>query len=344
MMTTTTPRLLPMASSGARPGPALESYNLILVAFSGGKDSLACVLHLLEMGVSPERIELHHHDVDGREGSRLMDWPVTRAYTEAIARELGLTLTFSWKVGGFEREMLRNEAATGNTRWTTREGQGREAKPGPGKVGTRMRFPQVSADLSVRWCSAYLKIDIMDRMLRGDPRFQGKRILVVTGERAEESAGRAGYAAFEPHRADLRDGRKFKRHIDHWRPVHAWDEGRVWAIIERHRIRPHPAYEVGFGRTSCLACIFGSPSQWATIRERAPERFEAIAHYESAFGVTIRRDGPIGDVADKGRPYASTDDAMWAIALGDTYPIPARTEAGAWRLPAGAFGESAGPT
>ncbi len=63
----------------------LDTYATIIVAFSGGKDSVACVLHLLELGVPRERIELWHHDVDGREGSTLMDWPVTRAYCRAFA-------------------------------------------------------------------------------------------------------------------------------------------------------------------------------------------------------------------------------------------------------------------
>jgi len=58
----------------------LASYDVIIVAFSGGKDSAACVLHLLDLGVPKHKIELWHHLVDGREGSTLMDWPCTEAY------------------------------------------------------------------------------------------------------------------------------------------------------------------------------------------------------------------------------------------------------------------------
>ena len=36
------------------------SNDRVLVAFSGGKDSLAALLHLLDLGVAPDRIELHH--------------------------------------------------------------------------------------------------------------------------------------------------------------------------------------------------------------------------------------------------------------------------------------------
>jgi 3'-phosphoadenosine 5'-phosphosulfate sulfotransferase (PAPS reductase)/FAD synthetase len=46
--------------------PDLRSYDHILVSCSGGKDSLACLLHLIDEGADPARIELHHHDVDGR--------------------------------------------------------------------------------------------------------------------------------------------------------------------------------------------------------------------------------------------------------------------------------------
>lgn len=89
--------------------PDLSLYDRFIVCMSAGKDSLACLLHLFEQGVDRSRIELHHHLVDGLEGSELMDWPVTKSYCEALAKALGLRLYFSWKTGGFEKEMLRDE-------------------------------------------------------------------------------------------------------------------------------------------------------------------------------------------------------------------------------------------
>lgn len=64
-----------------------NAYDRVCIAFSGGKDSLALLLHVLELGVPREKIELHHHLVDGREGSTLMDWPITESYCEAIAHQ-----------------------------------------------------------------------------------------------------------------------------------------------------------------------------------------------------------------------------------------------------------------
>lgn len=215
----------------------LDQYSKIVVAFSGGKDSLACLLHLIDMGVKKSLIELWHHDVDGR-GRTFMDWQCTPAYVRAIARAFEIPVYFSWKEGGFEREMNRHNQPTAPTWFETPVGLGTAG--GNGKPNTRLKFPQVSADLSVRWCSAYLKISIADIALRHQERFNNTRTLFITGERATESAARSQYKTFDPHRADLRDGRS-RRHIDHWRPVHAWDEAQVWELIKKYRVNPHPA-------------------------------------------------------------------------------------------------------
>jgi 3'-phosphoadenosine 5'-phosphosulfate sulfotransferase (PAPS reductase)/FAD synthetase len=325
------------------PSPAdLSRYDVIIVAFSGGKDSIACVLRLLELGVPPEHIELWHHDIDGREGSRLMDWPCTRAYCRAFADALGLRILFSWKVGGFEREMLRADAPTAPTAFELPDGAVAYAGGTSGRPGTRRRFPQVSADLSVRWCSAYLKIDVAACAIRNQERFHGRRTLVVSGERAAESPCRARYPRFEPHRTDRREGAS-RRYLDHWRPVHQWSDAEVWDILRRWRINPHPAYRLGWGRVSCAACIFGSPDQWASLKAVNPAQFACVAEYEAAFGVTIRRDGTVVHAAERGTPYEAITPRDVAAALSETWDEPILLPEGAWQFPAGAFGDTSGP-
>jgi 3'-phosphoadenosine 5'-phosphosulfate sulfotransferase (PAPS reductase)/FAD synthetase len=317
----------------------LLSYDAVVVAFSGGKDSVACVLHLLELGVPKERIELWHHDVDGREGSDLMDWPVTRAYCSKFAEALGLTIYFSWKQGGFEGEMLRENALTRPISFETPEGL-HQAGGVRGKLATRRLFPQVSPDLSVRWCSAYLKIDVCTAALNNQERFLGKKTLLVTGERAEESAARAKYHVLEPHKSDNRDGKLRRRHVDQWRAVHGWSEAEVWAIMETHRINPHPCYRVGFSRCSCMPCIFGNADQWATVRTLDPERFERLSAYEESFGKTLKRKVSLRVLADQGVSYkASRGDIEAAMHREFDEPIFVAK----WTMPRGAFGESCGP-
>jgi 3'-phosphoadenosine 5'-phosphosulfate sulfotransferase (PAPS reductase)/FAD synthetase len=329
--------------------PDLNSYDAILVGFSGGKDSLACVLHLLKLGVDPRKIELHHHDVDGG-AEHFMDWAVTRSYCDRVAAELagGIAIYHSYKIGGFEREMTRQDSATAPIWFETPDESGEKIAfevGGNGPLNTRRKFPQVSANLAVRWCSAYLKIDVMAALIRNQDRFLNKRTLVVTGERAEESAARANYQSFEPHRTDSRAGSRKCRHVDHWRPIHGWDEKQVWDIIHEYGVVPHVAYQLGWSRLSCLACIFGSPNQWATILHVFKERFLKIEAYEKAFNVTIRRSTTIRQAAEKGMPYpaALARPDLVALANAEEWTGPIIVSPMEWQMPAGAFGEAVGP-
>jgi hypothetical protein len=257
-----------------------------------------------------------------------------------MCRALGVRLEFSWREGGFEREMLRQDAPTAPA-WVPSPQAGFMQIGGKGPADTRLKFPQQSASLSCRWCSSVLKIDVFDRYLKNHPQFIGRRTLVLTGERAEESTARAQYEAFESHRADTRSSTRVPRHIDVWRAVHGWSEQQVWEIIARWKIVPHPAYMLGWGRCSCRQCVFGSKHQWATIRLIAPEQFKAIAAHERRFGLTIHRKFSVEQQADSGIPY-DVDPKWVAIANSTEFNHPVFLDD--WTLPPGAFGESAGPT
>ena len=323
--------------------PNLAEYDRIIVAFSGGKDSLACLLLLIEHGVDLSKVELWHHDIDGREGSDLMDWTITRDYCRKVAAAFGVKIYFSWLKGGFEREMNRNSERKAATVWENTDGTMGQSGGERGKLSTRLKFPQVSPDLSVRWCSAYLKIDVMSAAITGQDRFLPGKTLILTGERAEESSARAKYAEFEPHRTDNRDGARAARHVDHWRPVHKLTLVEVWALIAKYRVNPHPAYRVGFGRCSCQFCIFASAGQCATARMISPERFNKVAAYETKFGVTIKRNETLNQLADKGTPYAATQADIDA-SKAQEFNEPIILHEGAWKMPLGAFAESCGPS
>jgi 3'-phosphoadenosine 5'-phosphosulfate sulfotransferase (PAPS reductase)/FAD synthetase len=321
----------------------LEKYDKILVSFSGGKDSLALVLDLLERGVSRERIQLWHQCVDGEAGvdQPFVDWPCTESYVRAVGKALGVRVLFQWRLGGFLGEMLKDKACTRPVRFERQDGGVAQAGGLKIKLSTRRRFPQASGDLRVRWCSAVLKIDVMALALNNEPAFRNGNILVLTGERREESANRATYAEREPHRCDCT-----RRRADAWRSVIDWSEEQVWHVMRRWRIRPHPAYRLGFSRVSCLACVFGGPDQWASVRKIAPDRFARIAAYEREFGCTIKRGLTVEELADRGTPYPACEDAgLVALAMSPDYPayqvvVP---DGEPWLLPAGAFGRGDGP-
>jgi hypothetical protein len=87
--------------------------------------------------------------------------------------------------------------------------------------------------------------------------------------------------------------------------------------------------------------VFGSKHQWASVRAIAPEQFNRIAAYEREFKVTIHRSQSVVDQANKGTPYRF--DARWIEAANKTtWDLPIIVDT--WELPAGAYGEAAGPT
>lgn len=321
------------------PGPDLGSYDKVLVGFSGGKDSIAAVLALLENGVPPSKIELHHHDIDG-DGASFMDWPITKDYCRKFAQALGIPIYFSWREGGFEREMLRENQRTAAVVFEKPDGTTGRAGGQHGPLGTRRKFPQQSANLTTRWCSGSLKVDVMAAAIRNQDRFDAKRSLVVTGERAEESPNRARYQTFEPHRSHSTG-----RHVDQFRPVHAWSEKQVWDIMHKHGIVPHPSYQLGYGRLSCRHCIFAGPNQIATNNALYPESTGKVADREREFGVTIHRKEDLLSRAKKGVPYQAAIDNPEVAKLGESHEWtgPIIIPPSEWKLPAGAYGEKDGP-
>lgn len=320
--------------------PDILNYDHFLVMFSGGKDSIVSFFALLEAGVPRSKIELHHHLVDGRE-SELMDWPVTESYCRAFAEAFGVKIYMSWRVGGIEREMLREHSRTAPVSFDSEEGVVKTVGGDRGGESTRMKFPQTTADLRLRWCSSVAKIDVMARILTHEPRFKNSRTLILTGERAEESTSRANYLQFEPHRADLRCGIKIRRHIDHWRPVHQMLETEVWAKIERYKVNPHPAYFLHWSRLSCRSCVFIGADEWATLRTYMPSAFNPIANYERQFKITIHRTRTVNEQADRGTAFPLKFE-MLQLAESKTYYHPIIVDN--WTLPPGAFKHTGGPS
>ena len=321
----------------------LHSYDKYIVSFSGGKDSTATFLFLLDNGVPKEKIELWHQDIDGREKT-FFDWEITPDYCRRFAEAFGVKIYFQWKQGGFKREMLRENSLTAPINFEQADGSIGQTGGVNGKLATRLRFPQVAADLSVRWCSSYLKIDVCSTAIRNQERFNGLRTLVLSGERGEESPQRAKYPIFEPDRADLRNGKKIKRHVDRYRPIRDWKEAQVWAILEKYRVRAHPCYYMGWGRCSCKFCIFGNANQFASASFISPLQAVEIIDYEDSFKCTIKRNCGLRELINDGKVYESITKELMELATSYDYNLPVIIPPDEpWILPVGAFCETCGP-
>lgn len=382
----------------------LEEYDKIIVLFSGGKDSLACVLHLLEIGVPKYKIELWHHDIDGGEPNLHMDWLPTQNYCRAVAKFLEIPLRVSWRIGGFWGEVYRLGASNpilyedsgeiSMCELSERQKRTLELKEKLmtdedvaelESYGKRGKFPAKSANLAQRWCSAYLKIMVGESVIRNvvsdelenigkrmkfpakgschsgrwcsgslkasvqsgvtanlEEIKQGIKLLVVSGERREESKGRSKYNEIEKHPTNAE--KKARRTVHTWRAVIDWTEAEVWEIIKRWRIAPHPCYEAGWNRCSCAMCIFGLPKHWAGIRDLFPEWYAQFRQAEIELNFTLDNKknldeyiGTAESCVNYKNEKAIEQLKTGEFALHDVYIKD-------WKYPAGAFkGSDGGP-
>lgn len=354
----------------------LEEYDLVAILLSGGKDSIACYYKLLELGVPKEKMEFWHHDIDGGNPERRMDWKCTQNYVRSFAAAEGVKLRLSWRVNGFFGELYRIGASepvewldpdTGEVRQCRLSRnylQCREIKEKAAdemdtqlrKFGYRMKFPAKTGDLSRRWCSAYLKIMVADTVMSNLSRLQelgisgeknrkseNVKILVVSGERRGESKGRSKYNEIEIHRTNA--PAKAHRIVHQWRPVIDYSERDVWEMLKRHRVNPHPCYRAGWNRCSCAMCIFSTPKLFAGIREIYPNEFRKLKNDEEILGFTLDNkcdlETFVGDA--ESCVYHGDDKALRSLVTGEFTEDDVYVN-GRWLYPAGAFhGAEGGP-
>ena len=209
--------------------------------------------------------------------------------------------------------------------------------------GVRLKFPAKSGCHQGRWCSGTLKAQVEDKLYSHIDGFSaGIRLLVVSGERRQESAGRSKYNEMELHRTNATA--RAHRLVHQWRSVIDWDEADVWEIIRRWRISPHPCYMAGWNRCSCAMCIFSLPKHWAGIRKLFPDWVKAVEEDEQILGFTLDNkmtlDEYIGDAVScvcHDSPHALLQLTSGSFAVEDV-------EQAEWVLPAGAFrGAEGGP-
>lgn len=209
--------------------------------------------------------------------------------------------------------------------------------------GQRMKFPAKSGCHQGRWCSGSLKAQVESKLYSDiDGLAQDTKILVISGERRQESAGRAKYNEMEIHRTNATA--KAHRLVHQWRSVIDWDEAQIWDVIRRYRIAPHPCYTAGWNRCSCMMCIFSLPTHWAGIRELFPERFAEVEEDERILGFTLDNSKTLAEYVGTAQSCVCHDDpqAIHQLISGEFYVDDVeKTE---WTMPAGAFhGAEGGP-
>lgn len=209
--------------------------------------------------------------------------------------------------------------------------------------GKRLKFPAKGGTHQGRWCSGSLKAAVQDSVTGSLEKTRtDKKILVVSGERRGESAGRSKYNEIEIHRTNAE--KCSHRTVHQWRAVIDYSEKDVWEVLKRHNVNPHPCYRIGWNRCSCAMCIFSTPSLFAGIKEIYPEEYEKLRQDEEILGFTLDNKKCLDDFVGDARScvYWNDKSAVYSVQTGDFSVNDIYVKD--WQYPAGAFhGSDGGP-
>lgn len=228
---------------------------LFVVNHSGGKDSQAMLIKLLER-IPREQMIVVHASLGEAE------WEGALELAEQQAHHAGLPFIVAKAVKTFF-QMVEHRYAT---------------NPGPNSSC----WPSAS----IRQCTSDMKRGPVEREVRRYARERGiKTIVSCMGLRAAESPGRAKRAAFSLNKRGSVAGRSWYE----WLPIHDMATGDVFATIAGAGQQPHWAYLEGNERLSCVFCIMGSPQDLARGARRRPELYARYIEIEQRTGYTMHQ-------------------------------------------------------
>lgn len=216
----------------------------LVVSVSGGKDSTATCLHLLEQGYTRKDFDRIFFDT-GWEEKRTYQYldelektigPIKRLRAEIpIKEEYREHIEYFETRLGHESPMIRN-------------------------IFRYLNFPR----RFVRWCTRELKIAVANSYFES---LEDEYINVV-GIRKEESKSRS-----------LMEEWEFNNHFDCWvwRPLINWTEKQVIDIHHRFNLAPNPLYLQGSLRVGCYPCINSNKKE---IKHLSLDRIQLIEDLE----------------------------------------------------------------
>lgn len=233
----------------------IERGALFVVNHSGGKDSQAMLIRLLERIPRAQLLVVHASLGE-------FEWHGALEHAQRQAAAAGLPFIVARAVKTF-LEMVERRYAV---------------RPGPNSSC----WPS-SAN---RQCTSDLKRGPIEREVRRWAKANGfSTIVSCMGMRAAESAARAKREAFTVNKRGTVKGRDWFE----WLPIHDMPTDEVFRTIERAGQTLHPAYLSGNQRLSCVFCIFGSPTDIANGARHRPDLYRRYREIEQRTGYTMHQ-------------------------------------------------------
>lgn len=241
---------------------------LVVANHSGGKDSQAMLIRLLE--VVPARQLLVVHACLGE-----VEWEGALEHAQQQAEAAGLPFLVAHAVKTF-LEMVERRFAV---------------RPGPNSSC----WPSASN----RQCTSDLKRDPITREVRRYAKEHGySTIITCLGIRAAESPGRAKRPVLSRSARNSIAGRDWWE----WLPIHDMGTAEVFLTIDKAGQKPHWAYAAGNERLSCVFCIMGSARDLANGARHRPDLLAKYLEVEKRTGYTMHQSRrPLEELIEKGQ-------------------------------------------
>lgn len=223
---------------------------LFVANHSGGKDSQAQLIRLLERVPSAQMIVVHA-------SLGPMEWAGAMELARDQAAAAGLTFIIA-------------EAKKTLLEMVERRFESRPEVPS---------WPSAST----RQCTSDLKRGPIQREVRRYAKANGYKLIVnCLGLRAEESPGRRKRAVFSKMGISNSVLTWYE-----WLPVHDMSTSKVFETIRVAGQEPHYAYALGNDRLSCVFCLFGSKGDLRNGRRHRPELLQQYDAMEKHTGYTM---------------------------------------------------------
>lgn len=231
----------------------VEAGALFVLNHSGGKDSQAMMIRVLEVVPRTQLVVVHATLGE-------VEWEGALDLAKKQAFDAGVTFLVAKAPKTFI-ELVQHRART------------RPDAPA---------FPQSSN----RQCTSDLKRDpIMTTVRRLTKHLGLKRVVTCMGLRAAESSKRAQMKTWSRSTRGSKAGREWFE----WLPVHALPTSEVFETIRAAGQQPHWAYGAGNERLSCVFCIMGSPNDARVGAIHRPDLFRQYVELEKATGYTCHQ-------------------------------------------------------
>ena len=239
----------------------------VVVSLSGGKDSAAACLHLLELGIPHRRVYMD------------TGWEDRTVYQhlDVLEERLGEVVRLRQEVPilpGYEAEIGELESMIGvDNSPMVRLCVWKGCFPGQG----------------TRWCTSHLKVVPVARWFAA----QDGDVVNVVGIRRAESQSRSTALEWEPMTAvsvnpvvrEPGEGTKIDlSHVEQWRPLVDWTVEDVIAIHARHDLPLAQLYRQGATRVGCWPCIYAANKEDLRAFSSDTDRIEVVRRLEVIVG------------------------------------------------------------